>query len=60
VDRESGPLALCEKGTLHATRIPPKWQGERLWVVALIGAVVGGDEKYGALEREVIGEAIFQ
>ena len=60
VDRETGPLALCERGTLHATRIPPKWQGERLWVVALIGEVVGDDEKLGALEREVIGEALSQ
>ena len=58
VHKECGPLALCERGTLHATLIPPKWEGERWWIVALIGEVVGDDEKYGALEREIIGECV--
>ena len=58
VHREKGPLNLCQKGTLHATLIPPKWQGDRWWIVALIGEVVGDDEKYGALEREIIGECL--
>ena len=53
-----GPLNLCNKGTLHATLIPPKWKGERWWVVALHGDVIGDDEKYGCLKREIIGEAI--
>ena len=53
-----GPLNLCQRGTLHATLIPPKWKGERWWVVALIGEVVGDDEKYGALKREIIGECL--
>ena len=53
-----GPINLCNKGTLHATLIPPKWKGERWWVVALHGEVVGDDEKYGCLKREIIGEAI--
>ena len=52
-----GPLNLCNKGTLHATLIPPTWKGERWWVVALHGEVVGDDEKYGCLKREIIGEA---
>jgi hypothetical protein len=52
-----GPLNLCAAGTLHATLLPPKWQGERWWIVALIGEVVGDDDKYGALRREIIGEA---
>ena len=52
-----GPINLCNKGTLHATLIPPKWKGERWWVVALHGEVVGNDEKYGCLKREIIGEA---
>jgi hypothetical protein len=56
VHKSKGPLRLCESGTLHATLIPPKWEGSRWWVVALIGEVVGDDEKYGALEREIIGE----
>jgi len=56
IDTERGPLALCERGTLHATQIPPKWKGDRLWVVALIGDVVGDAEKLGGLIREAIGE----
>jgi len=58
VHKIKGPLALCGPGALHATLIPPKWQGERWWVVALIGEVIGDDEKYGALEREIIGECL--
>ena len=53
-----GPLNLCNKGTLHATLIPPKWKGERWWVVALYGEVIGDDEKYGCLKREIIGECL--
>jgi hypothetical protein len=53
-----GPLCLCESGTLHATRIPPKWEGERLWLVALHGKVIGDDEKLGCLRREIIGECL--
>ena len=53
-----GPLNLCHGGTLHATLLPPKWKGERWWIVALIGEVVGDEEKYGALQREIIGEAL--
>lgn len=57
---EQGPLNLCERGTLHATLIPPKWQGERVWIVALHGEVVGDDEKFGCLEREIVGECIMK
>jgi hypothetical protein len=35
---------------------PEKWQGERLWVVALYGEVEQQDDKFGALRREIIGE----
>ena len=52
-----GPLKLCHAGTLHATLTPPKWEGSRWWIVALIGDVVSDDEKYGALKREILGEA---
>jgi len=52
-----GPLNLCNPGTLHATLLPPKWKGERWWIVALIGDVIGDEEKYGALTREILGEA---
>ena len=58
IQTEKGPLFLCNEGTLHATLIPPKWHGDRWWIVALKGEVVGDDEKYGALEREILGEAI--
>jgi hypothetical protein len=53
-----GPLNLCCYGTLHATLLPPKWKGDRVWIVALTGEVIGDDEKYGALSREIIGEAL--
>ena len=38
--------------------IPPKWSGERWWIVALHGEVVGDEEKYGCLKREILGEAL--
>jgi hypothetical protein len=47
---------LCTEKALHATMLPPKWPGARLWIVALIGDVIGNDYKYGALQREVLGE----
>jgi len=53
-----GPLNLCNAGTLHATLLPPKWKGERWWIVALTGEIVGNEEKYGALSREILGEAL--
>jgi hypothetical protein len=56
----SGPLSLCQPGTLHATAIPPKWNGARVWVVALHGDVIGNDEKFGCLTREILGECVFQ
>jgi hypothetical protein len=59
VQRERGPLRdYCGKGQLHATLLPTKWQGDRWWIVALIGERHGDDEKYWALEREIIGECL--
>ena len=58
VQTVKGPLEICTTRALHATLIPPKWHGERVWVVALIGEVVGDDEKYAALTREILGEAL--
>jgi hypothetical protein len=58
IQKEKGPLRLCQEGTLHATLIPPKWDGQRWWIVALKGKVVGNAEKYGALEREILGECL--
>lgn len=40
-----GPLRMCTADALHATLKPEQWQGERLWIVALDGEVVGDDEK---------------
>jgi hypothetical protein len=51
-----GPLALCRAGTLHATLMPEKWRGRRLWVVAMHGEVIGDEEKFGCLKREIIAE----
>jgi hypothetical protein len=56
IQREQGPLNLCHAGTLHATLEPSRWKGERLWIVALGGEVIGDAEKLGALEREIICE----
>jgi len=53
---EPGPLTLCERGTLHATREPHRWKGVRVWVVALLGDVVEQDHKLGALKRVFVGE----
>ena len=58
IEKSAGPLVLCQNGVLHATLMPPKWKGERWWVVALLGNVVGDEDKFGALEREVLGECL--
>jgi len=58
VQKIKGPLALCGDGALHATLIPPKWEGDRVWIVAMHGEVKWQDDKCGALEREIIGECL--
>jgi hypothetical protein len=58
VHMSPGPLSVCSRGTLHATVVPPKWKGERWWIVAMIGKVAWDDDKCGALKREIIGECI--
>lgn len=55
VETTAGPLKICTARALHATFIPPKWEGSRWWIVALIGEV---HEQDGALQREIIGEAL--
>jgi hypothetical protein len=52
----AGPLKLCSGNALHATMHPEKWQGERLWIVALHGEVQYAEHKMGALKREIICE----
>ena len=59
IERTAGPLVLCNDGVLHASLKPGKWKGERLWIVALGGEVIGNAEKLGALEREIICEVTF-
>lgn len=51
-----GPLVACTKQALHATMRPPRWNGSRLWLVALYGEVAGDAEKFAALERHIIAE----
>jgi hypothetical protein len=58
VQEVRGPLRLCGSGALHATLLPRKWKGDRLWVVALWGPVEEDDDKMGALKREIIAEAL--
>jgi hypothetical protein len=58
IHKVSGPLKICTSRALHATLIPPKWKGEKWWIVALHGEVVGDDEKMACLEREIIGECV--
>ena len=57
VQEEPGPLrGDCGAGQLHATLLPPKWRGDRWWIVALIGEVREDDAKLWALRREILGE----
>jgi hypothetical protein len=59
IHRSDGPLELCRSGTLHATFIPPKWKGERWWVVAMHGEIASDcSDKIGALKREILGECL--
>ena len=56
IQKIDGPLKLCTRNALHATYRLDKWQGERIWLVALKGKVVEQEDKLGALEREIIAE----
>jgi hypothetical protein len=58
IEEIKGPLEICTQQGLHATFLPPKWKGERWWIVALIGEVQEQDDKVAALKREVIGECL--
>jgi hypothetical protein len=58
VEIVAGPLEICTHHALHATRLPPKWEGERVWVVALFGEIQEQDDKLGALQREILGECL--
>ena len=59
VEHLPGPIRDdCGKGQLHATGDPTKWEGSRLWLVALHGEVRHdeSDRKMWALKREILAE----
>ena len=57
VEELPGPLpSQCGRGAFHATLDPVKWEGERLWVVALYGEIREGTDKIWGLKREFIAE----
>ena len=59
IHEERGPLREdCGRGQLHATLLPPKWNGERMWIVAFHGEVRHGDDKLWGLKREILGECL--
>jgi hypothetical protein len=55
-----GPFKLCYPGVFHATLEPHRWEGSRVWIVALYGKVEceANTYKLGALKREFIGEVL--
>lgn len=55
VERVKGEPDLCKWG-LHASRRPLAHPGSRVWVVALLGWRIDGDDKSCSLTREWIGE----
>jgi hypothetical protein len=51
-----GPLQLCSRRALHASCNPGEWEGDRWWVVALLGPIRKDGSKAGALRRLIIEE----
>jgi len=56
IQKIEGPLKICTATALHATYRLDKWNGDRIWLVALKGEVVEQEDKLGALEREILAE----
>ena len=57
VEELPGPLPeSCGRGAFHATLNPQKWNGERLWIVAMHGEVRHGEDKLWGLKREFLAE----
>src|SRR5262245_13411102 len=56
VQTVAGPLRICCEGGLHATREPHRWPGFRVFVVALLGPRLKGENKCAASRREIVGE----
>jgi len=59
VQEVKGPLEICTRRALHATVQPEKWEGERVWLVALFGETQRKEDKMGALKREILGEVVL-
>ena len=51
-----GPLRLCSQHALHASWVPSQWDGERWWVVGLLGETRTDGSKAGALRRLIVEE----
>jgi hypothetical protein len=60
VEEIKGPLKICTANALHGTLNPPKWQGSKIWVVALYPPYVQQEDKIGSLKREIVCEAGFK
>ena len=56
IEEIPGPLAICTAHALHGTLCPPKWNGERIWIVALHQPFQEQDDKIGSLKREFLAE----
>ena len=56
VHEVEGKISLCANG-LHGTLLPPAWQGDTVWIVALSGDVQGSAEKFVGRRREIISRA---
>jgi len=56
VQEIAGPLRICSSQALHGTLIPPKWKGDRTWIVALYGETQSEEDKLAALKRQILGE----
>ena len=51
-------VSICGPNALHGTIAPHKWKGVRVWMVGLVGALDSEEDKFGALQREIIGEIL--
>ena len=58
IETTGGPLRICTSSALHATNKPVTYKGSRRWIVALVGEIQTQDDKFAALQREIIGEAL--
>ena len=51
-------VSICSSNALHGTTSPHKWKGVRVWMVGLVCALDSEEDKFGALQREIIGEIL--